>query len=126
MSGEINTVNYNYVEIFVNSRFQKSISLTVAQGTDKISKGTTLGIVTDTGYAAPYNATHSDGTETAVCIAGTDIDASSTGQNRNVDSWGYTHGCFNLTTLQGLGLDNKAISDMHGRLIPGMNEVDFT
>jgi len=96
--------------ILASEKGVSSFSITLAADKGDLKKGTLLGIITASGKYAPYNNANSDGTETAVCILGDDVNT--TGSDATVAA--YFTGIFVKDNLT--GYDANALTDLNGRV----------
>ena len=123
--------NYSqtYTPVEIEAGLFKSypkMSVTIASG-QNLKKGTVIGRITASGLYSEYNDANADGTEVASGILAMDVDASSTGEDRDVDASMYVGGAFHEDRLGGTNsnLDAAAIADLGGRSVPGRNVFIF-
>lgn len=83
-----------------------------------IPKGTVMGVITATGLAIPYLTGAVDGSQVPAGLLAYDVDTTTNGANRVLDTIMYVRGLFYYSMLILLGLDSGAITAFGGRHIP--------
>lgn len=94
------TYTQNFKEILASTDFQLKLpgGVMLKQGQGVLAKGTVLGKVTATGLFVAYNASATDGSQTAVCILDNDQDTT----NGNIGASAFIGGVFISSKLTGL------------------------
>lgn len=121
--GELYSKTYSDVEILALSNIPApKIAATIKQG-ETLVKGAVIAQETASGLYVAYDVNGDDGSEEPAGILAMDVDADTTGEDRNVDASMYIGGAFYEDALTGVTAAVKTA--LGARSVPGRNLLIF-
>jgi hypothetical protein len=124
--GELYSKTYSDVEILALSQIPApKVAVTIKSG-EVVAKGAVIAQVTATGLYVEYDDAGEDGSEEPAGILSMDVNASATGEDRNVDTSMFIGGAFYESKLNnGDAISTAVKTALNARSVPGRDLFIF-